>query len=757
MSAEVGAFLLIGCSALAAPDEPVRLTLLVTSGLSGRLVDTHGHTVAALVATVRKEEAAALADGRRVAVLDAGRTLAPYAESRFDAGQTMVKMLVAAGCRAFAPDAMDYSVTTFGMSRLAGEAPFPVLRPFDSASRDGLVRTARVEVSPDLHLRLVSVLDPHFAGDLAAAGVTDRVAADPAATLASIPLDGDLGVAVVHSAGHSRDLASHELTWRLIGLGPPFRILVDPDLGADLAARHDTREGPVVLIGRRQRKEQPWSFARVDLELVRTSRGWEPSVMSSRTVEADLSLRTDSGLETEVQQLLALFRARLATPLGPGAPTTWEGVRDFVMEALREAASAEVAMLNRGAIRPVDPSFFAAPPITLEAVGRMLSIDQRVATVTLSGRQLVELATTGARRVDGAGAPRTDSLLFAGLTYALDGPPGPAARLRDVRVNARPIQLDDPYTVATSSYLLAGGDDYPSLRDLPATPLAGRNGVAAELRDDVVFPRLARVGERFPDLARRPLWRWGADRLGLSFEGVSADRDPAYDGVSDSRVQARDTASGTLEARLRADRYRAGLAWENRGRLRFGLVDSSGTGVRETDDVVAAESSLVLTDMALAGGYPYGGLTVETELRRNRDAAGTALPRRLDETVAAGLSWTRPSWPRLRIGIQGRRSEGFPRRNQTGVVGEAQLTVPPRPGRLGVDARLVVESMRSDGAIASRLDLDIRLLVALKGALAFSPGLNLYAVKDSSLPGSARYARLSLGLSYLTQRKLQKR
>lgn len=753
----VGAFLLVGCSALAQPTEPVQLTLLVTSGLSGRLVDPQGHTVAALVATVRREAELAATEGRQVVILDAGRTLAPYAESRFDAGQTMARMLAAAGCRAFAPDAMDYSVTPAGMSRLASQVPFPLLRPFDSSARDGLTRSTRIEVTPQLRLRVVSLLDPHFAGDLAAAGVEGNPGADPAAALTSIPLDGDLGVAVVHSAGHSRDLASHELTWRLVWQGPPFRVLIDPDLGADIAARHDTREGPVVLVGRRQRKEQPWSFARVDLELVRSGTEWVPTAPVLRTLEADLDIPTDPALAAEVHRLLADFRTRLSVPLPPGAPTSWEGLRGFVLETLREAAGAEIAMLNRGAIRPVDPAFFASSPVTLEAVGRMLSIDQRVATLTLTGKQLLELATTAAGRVDATGAPRMDSLLFAGLTYEVDGQPGPSARLRNVRVNGRPIQFDDPYLVATSSYLLAGGDDFAALRGLASRPLAGPGGRTAELRDDVVFPRLRRPADPFPDLARRPLWRWGIDRLGLGFEGVQASRDAAYDQVPDSRVQARDSASGTVEARLRADRYRAGLAWENRFRMRFGLINSQGAELEETDDVVALDSSLVLTGVVLGGGSPYAGLSIDTELRRNLDAAGEELPRRLDQSAAAGLTWSRPRWPRLRAGVQVRRAAGSPDRTLAGVVAEAQLLVPPRQGRPGMDARVLAESMHFEGATTSRIDLDLRLLVSLKGALAFTPGINLYALNDSSRSGTARYARLSVGLAYVKQRKLQKR
>lgn len=749
--------LLVAGTVLAASPDSVPLTLLVTSGLSGRLADPDGHTIAALVATVRREAEAAAAEGRKVVILDGGRTLAPYAESRFDAGQTMATMLAAAGCQVFAPDAMDYSVTPAGMSRLAQQVPFAVLRPFDSAARDGLTRSARIAVTSELHLRVASVLDSHFAGDLAAAGVEEQQSAEPAAALAAVPLDGDLGVAIVHSAGQSRDLASHELTWRLVRLGPPFRIFIDPDLGADLAARHDTAEGPVVLVGRRQRKEQPWSFARVDVELLRAGLEWVPAAPELRTLEADFAIPTDAALEAAVHRLLDTFRTTLSIPLPPGAPATWEGLRGFVLEALREAAEAEVAFLNRGAIRPVDPSLFAASPVTLEAVGRMLSIDQRVATLTLSGKQLVELATTSAGRVDAVGVPRMDSLLFAGLTYEIEGQPGAGGRLKNVKVNGRPIQLDDPYRVATSSYLLAGGDDFAALRGLPGQPLPGPAGRPAELRGDIVFPRLRRPADPFPDLGRRPLWRWGIDRLGVAFEGVQASRDPDYEKVPDSRVQARDSAAGTFEARLRADRYRTGLAWENRFRLRYGVINGQNAELRETDDVVVLESSLVLTGVGLAGGSPYAGLTVDTELRRNVGAAGQQLPRRLDQSLAAGLTWSQPRWPRLRVGVQARRSEGSPDRSLAGLVGEAQLLVAPRQGRPGVDARLLVESMHGAGATTSRLDLDLRLLVSLKGPLALSPGLNLYGLKDSSRSGTARYARFSVGLTYVQQRKLQKR
>ncbi|HPC82539.1 MAG TPA: hypothetical protein P5234_04060 [Thermoanaerobaculaceae bacterium] len=72
-----------------------------------------------------------------------------------------------------------------------------------------------------------------------------------------------------------------------------------------------------------------------------------------------------------------------------------------------------------------------------------------------------------------------------------------------------------------------------------------------------------------------------------------------------------------------------------------------------------------------------------------------------------------------------------------------------------MDAQWPVESLPGNGATRSRLDLDLRRLVSLKGALALTPGINLYALNDSSRSGSVRYARLSVGLAYAKQRKLQ--
>jgi 5'-nucleotidase / UDP-sugar diphosphatase len=751
---------LLALAAVAGPAaaEPERraLTLLVTSGLSGRLVDTEGRTVATLVATLSREARQARSTGRQVVVLDAGRTLAPYAESRFDAGRTMVAVLDAGGCRVMVPDAMDFSVTHWGMAALARQAGFPILRGFDGPAADGMSRMARVDLGGGLGLRLVAVLDPRYAGDLAAAGVGQPLPKDPVAELAALRLDGDIGMAVVHSLGHGASLTSRALTWRVLESPGPLHLILDPDLGHDLALRHEGAGGAVFLLGRNMRKAQPWTFARIDLDVARTDTGWAPEAASLRVVEADPTATPAPDIEDTVRAAVARFRAALSAPLPPGVPTTWEGLRDFVLEALREATGAEVAMLNQGAVRPVAADFFAASPVTLEALGRMLSIDQRVAVVTLSGRQLAELATESARRVDEPGRPRQDSLIFAGLTYTADGPPGPAVNLKNPRVNGRPLQLDDPYTVATNSYLLAGGDDHATLTGLPGRSLATSDGHAAELRDDVVWPRLRRASEPFPDLAAKPLWRYGADRLALLFEGVKASHDPAYSTVSDSRAQAADTLTGLVEARLRADRSRAGKSWENRFRLRFGAVDSTGSSLRETDDVVALDSSLVLNDThLLAGSSPYAGLTVETEVRRNHDNQGNALPRRMDESVAAGLAWTTPRWPRLRLGMQVRHSAGEPSRTLYGVVGEGQFLVAPKAGRPGVDARLLAETLRSDQATISRVDIDVRVIVPLRGPLAFTPGIDLYAYKDSTLPGVARYGRLTVGLAYLWQGKRQ--
>ncbi len=735
-----------------AEDEPRTLTLLVTSGLSGHLMSDTG-SVAGLVATLRQRAEAARAAGHAVAVLDAGRTLAPYAESRHDGGATMARVLAAAGCQAFAPAPMDLALGFERLEALAGGGAFPVLRPFasDDPRVESLAPRALLDLGGGLRLAVVSLFDERYVGEIAAAGIDARPA-EPAAALGELAGDASvLRLAVVHSRASGSGLIGRATTWGLVEEPRGFDVLLDPDLGHDLALRREGTAGPVFLVGRRLRSDETWTVAEITLELARRDGRWGGESVALAVHGVDPRAVPDAELQAQIELAVNSFHLANSRQLAPPAPADREQLEEFILRAMRETADAEVAILQRGALRPVAAEHFAAAPLRQEAVMRLLSIDQGLAVVSLSGEQLAELARQSARR----GASRS-ALAFLGLTFEARDP-GPEAEVTGLSVNARELFADDLYRVVTSAFLARGGDDYPAFTELDFEILQRDDQLPLELRDDVVVERLGQAEEPFVRLSRRGLWRYGVDQLGLYFDGVSTSRDPEYENVSDSRASAVDVASLLAEVELRADQLWRTFRWENRLSARFGLVDTEGGEREELDDDLRLEISGVFSGATVLGGDPYVGIILDSELRRNLGSEGVELPRQFEQSLAAGLDWRRALWPRLRLGLLARHQDDVETADRFGLFGEAVFERPAAGRWPGIDGRLFVESVEDDAARVSRLDLDFTLEFPLGETLSFTPAFNVYVYDDSRLQGAAEYQRFSLGLTYSWQGKHQRR
>jgi|GEM_PF-1424103 len=736
------------------------VTILATFGLAGKLQEVNGATAAAVAGTVQSLAARLRLEGRAVVCLDLGRTVGPYAESRLDGGRAILEVLRAAGCQAYAPDPMDLTVGDRQLTRLAGSVPFPFLAPYPAwpvAGQSGFQPRVTLQVADDLEFLFSGVMDPGFQGDLVAAGLDPQAIPDPGAVLPGPAGEGQVQFVVCRSRGHGTQLISRELTWRLLENPGGTAVLIDPDLGRDLVLRCEAPAGPVFLIGLRLRKEEGWPVAQIDLALRRSGPRWEVTSAALEVLPADPRAACDPALAADIQNSLDLFRARYRQPLPPGAPDDWSGLARFILESIREEAAAEVTVWNRGGIRPVAQARFEQRPLTREVVVRMLALDQRLVTGMLSGSDLEELVSESARRVRDDGTPRMDGLVFAGLTFELSRDDKGQVRAGRIRVNGRPLRPEDPYRIASSTYLLSGGDGYSILAGMTASQLPGGGPFSREVRDDVVIPRLEEAGRPFRDLEQSSLWRYGLDRCFVALDGVRADRPEDYSEVSDSRVQASDTASLVIDSIARLTEERLNRSWENYLRLRFGLLGIEDAAPQEIADQLRFDTSLVFLGRTWWGGHPYAGLVLETEFRRNRDSAGALLPRRLETSLGAGLDWNRPLWPRLRVGVVGRYASSSAHPSQFGLSSESIFLWKSEGRRPGAEARFLLESLWHGEGAYNRADLDLRLHFPLWGALAVSPAFNGYLFQDTQLGGVARYFRFSLGLSYTWQGKHQSR
>ncbi|HWR97064.1 MAG TPA: 5'-nucleotidase C-terminal domain-containing protein [Candidatus Methanoperedens sp.] len=126
---------------------------------------------------------------------------------------------------------------------------------------------------------------------------------------------------------------------------------------------------------------------------------------------------------------------------------------DLVADVMREAAGADVALVNGGTIRAAIP----AGPVTVGAIYNALPFDNWLIAFALTGKELRAALETGVSRVEvqDGGFPQV-----SGMRYVFD-PRRPAGeRIVSVEVGGAPLDETRTYTLATHDFLAAGGNGY---------------------------------------------------------------------------------------------------------------------------------------------------------------------------------------------------------------------------------------------------------------------------------------------------------
>jgi 5'-nucleotidase len=173
--------------------------------------------------------------------------------------------------------------------------------------------------------------------------------------------------------------------------------------------------------------------------------------------------------DSNTATVVASYEKRLGTELdavvgSSTVPLDAESVRlragetnlgDFVADAVRAEAKADVAIVNAGTIR--GDRVFAAGPLTRRTIVDMHPFGNVICTVAASGRILLQALNNGAAKLPAAAGQFAQ---VSGLTYTIDRSAPPGDRIRNVQVNGQPLNTDRTYTIAIPDFLLKGGDNY---------------------------------------------------------------------------------------------------------------------------------------------------------------------------------------------------------------------------------------------------------------------------------------------------------
>ncbi len=202
----------------------------------------------------------------------------------------------------------------------------------------------------------------------------------------------------------------------------------------------------------------------------------------------DLS-RLVAGYEERVTQEYGRRLGTLAADLDRGRGESALG--DWLADVIREAAGADVGLINSGGIR----RDLSAGPLTMLSIREVLPFANTLVTVRMSGRELAAVADWNA-----AGQVGGDHgmLQVSGLAYAIaPGEGGAAARAGEVTVGGRPLDPDGSYLVAMPDFVAMMGKVYLGRENPPFTDtgreLSGVVAAAVERAGTVTAPAGGRI------------------------------------------------------------------------------------------------------------------------------------------------------------------------------------------------------------------------------------------------------------------------
>jgi 5'-nucleotidase len=136
-------------------------------------------------------------------------------------------------------------------------------------------------------------------------------------------------------------------------------------------------------------------------------------------------------------------------------------VANFIADAFRRAARADVALINGGSIRA--DAIISPGAVMLRDVLSILPFNNELVKIGVTGQTLRQAIEHGVSRT----APGAEPGRFpqvSGLTYVFDATRPAGDRVTEIMVGGRPLDPKRTYTMVTTRYVAEGGDQYAMLK-----------------------------------------------------------------------------------------------------------------------------------------------------------------------------------------------------------------------------------------------------------------------------------------------------
>jgi len=426
------------------------------------------------------------------------------------------------------------------------------------------------------------------------------------------------------------------------------------------------------------------------------------------------------------------------------APLDRDAMISLLLDVIREHAAAEVSVINRGAVRPLE-RFPLRDRITRLDVLGALPFDDHLFVGTMTGEALKALLESD----------RATRFRVRGVTHEDDV----------WSVNGRTLVDTQRYRVVTTGFVHGGGDG--GLGDDIADDFAQLDGDGPRevFSTWLARPRTGDITQAPVDPARRTRWLFRA-YVDASWAQTSITNPRNYQDPQLARAGSSDI---TLDAEFRADADHPRYTLDDNLRMRLGFtrtVEATGedTGILKSADLLALRNQLAWRGLYARRRWfhplPYAESYLESEFSRPSGEAATRDFHHFQFRPTAGVRFELPLRSNVNLGVGGDQ-ELLDANSRFAPVVLARGELPPQVlfhiRDRDVEGQLFTEcAWRDPGAasddmiVRTRARLSVPLFVPLSISLSY----DLFARRIGDDPWAFAHD-LNLGLQFDLTRAVQ--
>ena len=169
---------------------------------------------------------------------------------------------------------------------------------------------------------------------------------------------------------------------------------------------------------------------------------------------------------------------------------------NFIADALKEATGSEVAIVNSGSIRG-DRDYSANTVLTRGDIIRELPFRTNLSVVSVSGEQLWAVLEHSVSQVATAGGR---FLQVSGIRFTYNSTEPVGKRISTVSINGKPLNMSRQYSLASSDYLIQGGDGFTTFAQAQSLMAASQD---TPILSDIVIRAIQKQRTITPQLESR--------------------------------------------------------------------------------------------------------------------------------------------------------------------------------------------------------------------------------------------------------------